>query len=1021
MLRRLLAVLLSRSGRPVPVTDIMSALWEGRPPRSARKTMQVYVHRLRRELDDEQRLVHNALGYTLTVGTGELDALRFADLAGRGRLACRSDDPERAIELFRRALSLWRGPAFDGVRDGASVAADADRLDDQRLQVYEECAEIELNLGRNGELAAELAVLVRSHPYRERLRGQLMRALHGGGRRAEALEVFRETAALLRDELGIDPGDALRTLHEAMLREDDGLVPAAGPVRDPLPATGPGVAGSVGLARVRGTGAEAEPTGERSGEVTGLVRRERGSATAADGQVGPSGRAADHGDLSPASARWRSGGVPAEVTSFVGRQDEIAEVARLLRVSRLVTVTGVGGVGKTRLALRLAGEVQGEFPDGVQLVELSSVHDPDMVAHAVTQALDLHDQSLSSPAQLLCRHLAEKRLLLVLDTCEHVVDACALLAEVILRGAPRVRVLATSRESLGIAGEQIYVLPPLPVPRLGPLAAADARYDGVDLFVERARAADQRFTVGPDNREVVTRLCALLDGIPLALELAAVRLRAMSVEQILDRLDDRFALLARGRRTALPRHQTLRTAVEWSHQLCSPQERLLWARLSVFSGSFALDAVEAVCCDRELPRGVIAELLWSLVDKSILLREEDAGGVRLRLLDTMREYGAECLDRRGEQERLRLRHRDHFADLAHHAEEDWFGPRQPDWRRRLIHEHANLRSALEICLARPEEHRSGLELAATLWWFWTACGFLVEGRHYLDRMLGLYREPGPVRLKALWACGHVAMGQGDVDAVVRLATECQALAAREDDTVALAFVGHLLGTAAALRGDLDRAVVHTADGVRRQRAVADGESGLAMSLVGHGFVLLLRGELEAAVVALEEQRALSEARGEVWTRAWGDGIRSSVDLARGEIESAIAHARASLMVKHQLGDTLGMAMCIDTLAQAALAAGGADHAARLLAAGRRIWDMCGPPQIGSPELRAARDLCEQQARDLIGDRAYDAAFNEGSQLGLDAALGLALGDHPRGSVAQKTVLPPPPRADDLNDSALTRG
>ncbi|MGW2559348.1 AfsR/SARP family transcriptional regulator [Streptomyces sp. NPDC001514] len=666
MLRRLLAVLLSRAGRPVPVPDIVDALWDGRPPRSARKTMQVYVHRLRRELGDEKRLVHNALGYTLTAHSGELDALRFTDLAEQARLACWSDDLERASGLFRRALSLWRGPAFDGVRDGAPVAAEADHLDGRRVQAYEECAEVELKLCRYGELATELAVLVRSHPYREGLRGQLMRALYGSERRAEALEVFRETAALLRDQLGIEPGEALRSLHEAMLREDDGLVLTTGPVRDLLPATGPRAAGPLALVGAVDS-AKAEPTRERTGEVTGLVRREQGSAPAADGQARPSGREADRGASAP--ARWRSGGVPAEVTSFVGRHNELAEAARLLRASRLVTVTGVGGVGKTRLAVRLAGEVQAEFPDGVQLVELSSVHDPDMVAHAVAQALDLHDQSLCSPTQLLCEHLVAKRFLLVLDTCEHVIDTCALLAEALLRSAPRVRVLATSRESLGVAGEQIYVLPPLSVPRPGPPAPADAPYDGVDLFVERARAVDQRFTVGPNNREVVTRLCALLDGIPLALELAAVRLRAMSVEQILERLDDRFALLTRGRRTALPRHQTLRTAVEWSHQLCSPQERLLWARLSVFSGSFDLEAVESVCCDQEVPRDAVAELLWNLVDKSILLREEDSCGVRLRLLDTMREYGAECLERRGEQERLRVRHRDHCADLAHRVED----------------------------------------------------------------------------------------------------------------------------------------------------------------------------------------------------------------------------------------------------------------------------------------------------------------------------------------------------------------
>ncbi|MGW1888103.1 AfsR/SARP family transcriptional regulator [Streptomyces sp. NPDC001970] len=978
MLRRLLAVLLSRVGRPVPVTHILDALWDGRPPRSARKTMQVYVHRLRRELGDEQRLMHDALGYALCAHNGELDSLRFAHLAEQGRLARRSGDLERASSLFRQGLSLWRGPAFHGVRDGDPVAAEADYLDQQRIQVYEESVEVELDLGRHGELAAELAVLVRSHPYRERLRAQSMLALYRSGRRAEALEMFRDTRMLLRDQLGIEPGETLRRLHEAMLRDDGLLAPGHGPAPW-LP--------------------EPEPEPDREGEGEGNAGTEARAQPPSRTSSHPQ-RTADRGAMPPARGRWRAGGLPAEVTSFVGRRSELADVAKLLRESRLVTVTGVGGVGKTRLAVRLAHEVQSEYPDGVRLVDLSLVHDPDLVAHTVAQALDLHDQTLGSPVQLLREHLAVKRLLLVLDTCEHVVDACALLAETILSSAPAVRVLATSRESLGITGEQIFVLPPLPVPRPGHAASPTTQHDGVTLFVERARAADRNFTVGPHNREAVSQLCILLDGIPLARELASVRLRSMSVQQILERLDDRFALLGSGRRTALPRHQTLRTAVEWSHQLCSPEERLLWARLSVFSGSFDLEAVESVCCDGKVPRETVTELLLGLVDKSILLREEDSWGVRLRILDTMREYGAERLHRRGEQERLRLRHRDHYAELAHRIEDDWFGPRQPAWRQRAMHEHANIRSALEFCLARPEEHLTGLDLAASLWWFWTACGLLMEGRHYLDRLLGLSAEPSQERVKALWACGHVAMGQGDVDAVDRGATECRDLAAQRDDPVALAFVGQLLGTAAALRGDLDRAVSHTADGVRRQRAVAHGHGGLAMSLVGHGFVLLLRGELDAAVTALEEQRTLCEARGEVWTRAWGDSIRSSLDLARGDIDSAVMYARASLKVKHQLGDTLGIAMGVDTLAQAALASGDADRAARLLAVSREIWQTSGPSQFGSPELRAARDRCEQQARKHIGDRAYEAAFDEGAELGLDEALRLALGEQSSRTVAQ---------------------
>ncbi|MET9873595.1 BTAD domain-containing putative transcriptional regulator [Actinacidiphila glaucinigra] len=934
MLRRLLCLLLAEGGRPVSVGRLRAALWEGEPPPSSRKTLQVHVHRLRRELGIENRLRHGPQGYGLTVLDGELDAWRFADLADRGRAELRRGEPGRAAALFREALALWRGAAYDGAPGGPPVAAEAARLEELRTRVHEECAGAELELGRHAELAGELAGLVRQHPYREELRAHLMLALYRSGRRAEGLELFRDTRALFAEHLGIEPGEPLRQLHEAMLRADGGL---EGPSR-PREAL------------------------DRSG--------------------GPPPR---HGAL------------PAQTTSFVGRRAEVDAVGALLAGSRLVTLTGVGGVGKTRLALRVADEAGAGFPDGAWLVELSSVRDGDLVAHAVAQALDLHDWALRTPSEALREHLAARRLLLVLDTCEHLADACALLTETLLQGAPGIRVLATSRESLGVAGEQIYVVPPLPVPSPVPDAAQAGITDAVALFVERARAVDRHFALTPLNRAAVGRLCALLDGIPLAIELAAVRLRSLSVDQVLERLDDRFALLGVGRRTALSRHQTLRTAIEWSHQLCSPAERLLWERLSVFSGGFDGEAARDVCADAELPAAAIPELLAGLVDKSVLLREEDTPGVRLRILDTIREYGADRLRGHGEQDRLRRRHRDHYLALAHRFEDDWYGPRQLVWHRRVLQEHANIRSALDFCLSRPEERRTGLELAGTLWVFWVACGLFTEGRHYLDRLLRLERGPARERLKALWACGHVALGQGDTETVDRVAGECRSLAAGHGDGVAAAFATHLLGAAAAQRGDTAAAVVLAADAVRLSRTLpraADRERGLAMALVGEAFALLMNGDLDAAAEAIDEQQALSASRGEIWTRSWSSSLRSSVDLARGDAKSAIDHARASLTVRRLLGDTLGMAMCVDTLAHAALASGDADGAARLLAVSRRVWETFGPAQFGSAELRTAQDLCAEQARKLIGDAAYEAAFAAGGALDLEEAISFALGGRP---------------------------
>ncbi|MGW1966192.1 AfsR/SARP family transcriptional regulator [Streptomyces sp. NPDC001935] len=977
MLRRLLAVLLVRAGRPVQLSDLLDALWDGHPPPSARKTAQVYVHRLRRELEGGQNLRHGPLGYSLTVDPTELDLLRFVDLADRGRLARRSGLLEEAGELFRLGLSLWRGTALADVSDVGLLATEATRLEQQRLQVYEEYAEVALELGRHADVVTELEELTRSHPFHERLRGQAMLALHRSGRRADALSLYRDARRLFTEELGIEPGAPLQHLHAAMLRSHGGtldVVTRRGPAEPPGEggAESPGSAGGAGIA----AGTRAAGTPVRSASPFG-----ESSATPGDAQGLVNGSAARE-----ATGRRGAGRLPVEVTSFIGRQSELEAVGRLVRSSRLVTLTGVGGVGKSRVALRVAHDAQPAFPDGFWFVELSAVQDPGMVAHSVVQALDLDDRTVKPPVEVLEEFLLSRQALLVLDTCEHLVDACAVLVETLLKSAPGIRVLATSRESLNIGGEEVFVLAPLAVPRPLHPPGSTVESDGVALFVERAQAANQEFTLTPANRDAVGRLCAMLDGIPLALELAAVRLRSMSVEQILERLDHSFTPLGFGRRTALPRHQTMRATMDWSHHLCSAGERLLWARLSVFSGSFHLDAVEAVCCDRELPRAAVADLLSGLVEKSVLQWEEGISGTRLRILDTVRQYGAEQLWRRGEPERLRMRHRDHYLRSARRFEDGWFGPDQLNWCRLMRLEHDNIRSAIDYCLSRPEEHLAGLDLVGRLWWYWTSCGLYAEGRHYLDRFLNLDQEPGEERIRALWACGHVAMGQGDADAVHRVALMCRALAAQSGDPVALGFAQHLLGTAAALRGELDEAAELTAAAVQQLRDTGSGANALAMCLIGRGFVHLLRGELEAAVGVLQEQRSLSDECGEVWTRTWGDSLRSSVDLARGDIRSAVTHARAALTVRYQLSDSLGFAMCVETLAQAALAGGDARRAACLLGAAQRIWRMSGPPQLGSPELRAARARCEQGARALVGDASYESAYSRGAELSLDEVL-----------------------------------
>ncbi|MFC5181410.1 ATP-binding protein [Actinomadura harenae] len=426
-----------------------------------------------------------------------------------------------------------------------------------------------------------------------------------------------------------------------------------------------------------------------------------------------------------ASSPGRPGNLPAEPTSFVGRRAELDQVLRALERARLVTLLGPGGVGKTRLALRAADRARPLFPDGVWLVELSGLRAPESLPCVIAETLRLPGRRVDDPAGFLADRLAASELLLVLDTCEHLVHACAMLAERLLTAAPGLRVLTTSRESLNLVGEHLVPVPPLavPCPRDGTAptgSAGDAAplCDSVTLFAERAGASSPGFTVAPGNHAAVCALCRRLEGIPLALELAADRLPAMPVEEIVERLSDRFHVLTGADGpygaswTGGRRHRTLRAAITWSHDLCMPAERMLWARLSVFPGGFDLAAAESVCADGDLPADELVDVLTMLVDKSVVRFDPGAG--RYQMLDTLREYGAERLDEAGETGPLRRRHRDHYAALADRAARERLGPHESCWTRRLRSEEGNLRAALEWSLATPGAKASGLRLAVAL-------------------------------------------------------------------------------------------------------------------------------------------------------------------------------------------------------------------------------------------------------------------------------------------------------------------
>jgi predicted ATPase len=670
-----------------------------------------------------------------------------------------------------------------------------------------------------------------------------------------------------------------------------------------------------------------------------------------------------------------AGGLFGPATSFVGRQAEMVDVEKLLRQFRLVTLTGVGGVGKTRLALRVAARLRAEFPDGVWPVQLSPLQDPELLGHTIAEALGVVDQVLRPQLEVLGEFLADRRLLLVLDTCEHMIDECAVVVEELLKTAPELRILATSRQPLDVPAELVRVLHPLPPP------------DALDLFTDRATRVVPGYKADPKDHEVAKTLCRRLDGLPLAIELAAVQLSSMSLSQILARLEDRFELLGDADHDVPPRHQTLRTTIGWSHELCAPLERLLWARLSVFAGDFDLEAAERVCSDEQLPGALISTILLELVDKSIVFRTDTAAGVRYGLLDLVRAYGADWLRELGEDWAVRRRHRDYYLALARRGDAEWLGPDQVAWRERAVREHNNFRAALDFCLAAPEGHLA-LELASALFFFWAPCGFLRDGRHYLQRALAQDDEPSPVRIKALLALGHVAHSQGDYDET--MLDECLA-AAKHGDTAVWAEALTLSAGHSFMLGDLARAAAESRHVVELERARGEVTVSLLHGLGIGALALVAQGEVDRAVALLEELREECDCRGELWMRSTGDYVRGRAELARDDIETAVAYGRAALAVKRRLHDRLGMSTAIDLLASAAAAARDGQRAARLLGVGHQVWRTFGLPQLGYPEFVAERDLCERRARAEVGDEAYEKAFQAGLEGGVNDGIAYALG------------------------------
>ncbi|WP_327584057.1 LuxR C-terminal-related transcriptional regulator [Nonomuraea sp. NBC_00507] len=687
-----------------------------------------------------------------------------------------------------------------------------------------------------------------------------------------------------------------------------------------------------------------------------------------------------------ALAHTYTDGLPAELTSFIGRRHEVAMVKRLMADARMVTLTGPGGVGKTRLALRVAADLRRAFPDGVWLVELGELSYPALLPQTVVAALNIQDHSARPPIQVLTDRLREQRALVLLDSCEHVLNESAMLAQTLLSSAPELRILATSRQLLGIASEHVFAVPTLPGPDSehgGPHPLSDA----ARLFAERAEAVVPGFTVTNENRDIVERICRRLDGLPLAIELAAVRLRALSVHQLLDRLDDRFRLITTRSTVTAPRHRTLRALIDWSYDLCTEHERLLWARISVFRGSLDLEAAEAVCAGDGIARDEIVNLVGGLTEKSVLIREEHPWGVRYRLLDTIRQYGKERLIASGQDQELKRRYRDYYRELSREARAQHFGPAQIKLLNRLRVEHPNLRTALEYCHA---EH-AGLciDMASDLLYHWISSSHLGEGRDWLERGLADTAGLCEVRARALWACGRLAIIQGDLASAVERLAESRELGERLGLEPVLGYVAQYSGMIAMEEGDTASAVSSFQEALDRHRAVTDPE-GEVQALTWLTFAYSVLGDSERAVAAAEEGIAVCDAHGESWHKSYAM-MALGVELWRqGDTPRATDLQQQSLRFFHAVDDSVGVGGNVEVLAWIAASERDFTRAGELLGILRNIWEPIGVPLLGIGHLIRYHDECEARTRRALGERAFQAAVERGAKLSREQAVAYAL-------------------------------
>jgi non-specific serine/threonine protein kinase len=724
--------------------------------------------------------------------------------------------------------------------------------------------------------------------------------------------------------------------------------------------------------------------------------------------------------------------LPPQPTRFIGRERELRDCLALLQSTRLVTLVGVGGGGKTRVAVQLAERLLGQHPDGVWFIDLAPLADPERVAQAVATVAGVREEPGLPLAQSLGSRFSGQRALLVLDNCEHLLDACVRLVDALLDAAPELKIVATSREGLGTRWEQIYAIPSLSMPEPNEFEIVDVeveRFEAVRLFVDRATLARPDFRLSAKNGAAVGEICRRLDGIPLAIELAAARMRLLSAEQIRSKLHDRFRLLASGGRSTLPRHQTLKAAIQWSYDHLTLEEQRMLRALSVFAGGWTLETATAICGERADEFEVL-DRLTRLHDKSLIVVERrDADEPRYRLLETVRQYAHELLIEGGETAAAHTRHRDWFLGLAEQAAPQMTGPDQRTWFDRLQTENDNLRAAIDWCLAEDGNAESGLRLGVGMLWFWLIRGYLVEGRERLGALLAKDVDGAATaaRGRALHGAGNLAFLQDDY-AAARSYWE-QALAVRESigDRLGVAGslgnlgsvaqyqgrhdearslfersmeifhgVGNRIGIATSLNclgnvsrhlGDLEASRRYLDQAVVLTREIGN-RMGESSSLEGLGELMMQLGDIEGAKRMFEQALAIEREIGDVHNQALTLGSLGLVARRQGDLALARSQCRTSLEMFHRNGARVQIAIALEKLAGLCALEGLPDRAARLWAAAAQLRQVVGASPSPSEQRELDQDV--DAVRASLGKEAFDVAWGQGAAMGVDQAIALAL-------------------------------